>query len=187
MDRQGKLTLYRHMLTARWLDHVSNELHARGEAFFHVSGGGHEGTAVLAAHLTPHDWLHCHYRDKALMLARGVSVVDFLNSLLCTKPSHSQGRQMSAHISDRKLNLLTPAGPVGNSALHAVGVASVVKQETARPIVLFALGDGTTQEGEVLEACAEAVRETPSSSKYLSSTTNGSPCCVASAISSAER
>ncbi len=160
MDRHDKLTLYRHMLTARLLDEVERELTARGEAFFHVSGGGHEGSAVLARHLAPHDWLHCHYRDKALMLARGLSAQDFLYGLLCKDASHSRGRQMSAHMSDRRLKVLSLTGPVGNSALQAVGVASVIKSETAGPVVLCSVGDGTTQEGEFLEACAEAVRET---------------------------
>jgi 2-oxoisovalerate dehydrogenase E1 component len=158
MDRQRKLTLYRRMLTARTLDQVERELTARGEAFFHVSGGGHEGSAVLADHLIAQDWLHCHYRDKALMIARGLTAEDFLTSLLCKQTSHSRGRQMSAHMSSVELNLLSLTGPVGNAALQAVGVAEVIKQEKTAPLVLCSVGDGTTQEGEFLEACGEAVR-----------------------------
>jgi len=60
------------MLAAREIDRLEEQFTARGEAFFHVSGTGHEAVAALASHLKPEDWLHCHYRDKALMLARGV-------------------------------------------------------------------------------------------------------------------
>ncbi|MCO6456718.1 MAG: beta-ketoacyl-ACP synthase 3 [Pirellulaceae bacterium] len=158
MDAQQKQILYRQMLTARLVDQVERELTARGEAFFHVSGGGHEASAVLARHLTSHDWLHCHYRDKALMIARGLTAADFLTSLLCKQTSHSRGRQMSAHMSSAELRLLSLTGPVGNSALHAVGVAEVIRDEKTRPLVLCSVGDGTTQEGEFLEACGEAVR-----------------------------
>ena len=115
--------LYRLILTARWLDRLELELVNRGEGFFHVGGAGHEATATLAAHLTPADWLHLHYRDKALMLARGIPLVQFFHSLLCTAASHSAGRQMSAHLSAPALHVLSLVGPVGNNALQAVGVA----------------------------------------------------------------
>jgi len=148
------------MLMAREVDRVEQQFTARGEAFFHVSGAGHEAVAALNPHLKPQDWLHCHYRDKALMLARGVTPEMFFASLLCNDASHSRGRQMSAHMSWREGNVLSLCGPVGNNALQAVGVAAEIRDEKGAPIVVCALGDGTTQEGEVLEAIAEAVRAT---------------------------
>jgi 2-oxoisovalerate dehydrogenase E1 component len=152
------LTVYRAMLTARRLDEAEFDLVRRGEAFFHVSGAGHEASAALAPHLSADDWLHCHYRDKALLLLRGVLIRTFLTGLLCKASSPSAGRQMSAHLSDRARNVLSIVGPVGNNALQAVGVAAAVRDRPERPIVLCSVGDGTTQEGEFLEACAEAVR-----------------------------
>jgi 2-oxoisovalerate dehydrogenase E1 component len=104
------------------------------------------------------DWLHLHYRDKALMLARGVTSAEFFHSALCTGSSHSAGRQMSAHLSAPALNLLSLVGPVGNNALQAVGVAQEVKNRCGKPLVVCSVGDGTSQQGEFLEAVAEAVR-----------------------------
>lgn len=150
--------LYRAMYSARVVDQVEMELVNRGEAFFHVGGAGHESSAVLALHLGPQDWLHLHYRDKALMLARGVSAEMFFHSSICTAASHSAGRQMSAHLSAPELNLLSLVGPVGNNALQAVGVALEVKQREGNPCVVCAVGDGTSQQGEFLEAVSEAVR-----------------------------
>lgn len=150
--------LYRSMLTARVIDRIEEEVTRRGEAFFHVSGAGHEASAVLALHLTADDWLHCHYRDKALMVARGITPRAFFDALYCKDSSHSRGRQMSAHMCDAELHVASLTGPVGNSALHAVGMAMAVKEQASRPIVLCSCGDGTTQEGEFLEACAEAAR-----------------------------
>ena len=66
-DQPRRLALYRAMIAARRLDGRERELVNRGEAFFHVSCSGHESLAALAAHLTAEDWLHCHYRDKALL------------------------------------------------------------------------------------------------------------------------
>ena len=159
MSDQHLLDLHRHMLSARILDEIEAEYCRTGEASFHVSGAGHESTAVLAFHLRPEDWLHCHYRDKALMLARGVSPDSFFQSLFCRATSHSSGRQMNAHMSCPERNVLSIVGPVGNNALQAVGVASVIRDRPGDPIVYCAIGDGSTQQGEVLEAFGQAARE----------------------------
>lgn len=158
MKQEQLLGLYRAMITAREIDRVELELTNRGEAFFHVSGAGHEATAALAAHLIPDDFLHCHYRDKALLLARGLTPRNFFDGLYCNAASTTGGRQISAHLSAPEFRVLCMCGPVGNSALQAVGVAAAVRDQPARPIVLCAQGDGTTQEGEFLEAVSEAVR-----------------------------
>jgi len=154
------MRLYRWMRTSRRIDELEQELIARGEAFFHVGAAGHEASACLAPLLTRDDYLHCHYRDKALMLARGVPVREFFDSLVCNAASHSAGRQMSAHLSAPALHILSVVGPVGNSALQAAGIAQQIKDRASRPLVVCSLGDGSTQQGEVLEAIAEAVRAT---------------------------
>ncbi|MFW5717790.1 MAG: thiamine pyrophosphate-dependent dehydrogenase E1 component subunit alpha, partial [Spirochaetota bacterium] len=153
------LQLYRYMVTAREMDRIEDEYTGRGEAFFHVSGAGHEASVMLQPHLTASDWLHCHYRDKALMLARGISPEMFFMSLFNKDGSHSRGRQMNAHMSAPEHRILSLVGPVGNSALQASGIATAVKDEEGAPIVLCSLGDGMTQQGEVLEAIAHAVRD----------------------------
>lgn len=159
MDARQFLSVYRAMVMAREIDRLEQQLTSRGEAFFHVAGAGHEASAGLVLHLIGSDWLHCHYRDKALMLARGLTPKAFFDALYCKDASHSRGRQMSAHMSDRHLRILSIVGPVGNSALQSVGVAATVKDQPTRPLVVCSVGDGTTQEGEYIEALAEAARE----------------------------
>ena len=150
--------LHRYMVTAREMDRIEEEYTGRGEAFFHVSGGGHEASVAIEPHLTPEDWLHCHYRDKALMLARGIAPEMFFMSLFNKAGSHSKGRQMNAHMSAPEHRILSLVGPVGNSALQAAGVAGVIR-DSGSSIVLCSLGDGMTQQGEVLEAIGHAVRD----------------------------
>ena len=164
MDLTEKVTLflnvYGNIVRAREVDVLELDYTKRGEAFFHVSGGGHENIAFLSPHLIPDDYLHCHYRDKSLMIARGITERQFFLSLFAKDQSHSRGRQMSAHLSDPALNIMSLVGPVGNNALQAVGVATVIKDQPSKPLVLCSMGDGTSQQGEVLEAIAHAVRET---------------------------
>lgn len=157
-DTQKLLSIYRAAITAREIDRVEADAVRRGLAFFHVSGAGHESSAALAGHLTPADWLNCHYRDKALMIARGLEPRDFFNSLYCNAASQSQGRQVSALMCAPALKISSITGPVGNSALHAVGMALANRDMGIPGIAVVSCGDGTTQEGEYLEALAEAKR-----------------------------
>ncbi len=162
VDLEILLRLYRWMTLARAIDQVEADLVTRSEAFFHLPSTGHEGNAALAPSLLPQDWLHLHYRSKALLVARGVPLEDFFHNLLCTRDSQSAGRQMSPFMSDPGRRILSQNIPVGNHALQAVGVAAELKRAGGAPghgpIVVCSLGDGGSQQGEVLEAIAEAVR-----------------------------
>ncbi|CAK0766397.1 2-oxoisovalerate dehydrogenase E1 component [Gammaproteobacteria bacterium] len=158
MNKQHAIDLYRHMLTAREVDEREKMFVAQNLSHFHVSGAGHEGLVVLAAHVSDADWLHIHYRDKALLLARGMPIQEFFRSLLARLGSHSQGRQTCGHLSAPALKVCSMVGPVGNHGLHAVGIAAAIQNNPGNPIVVCGLGDGTTQQGEILEAVAEAVR-----------------------------
>jgi len=152
------LDLYRNMLVSRKSEEVEKALAQQGEVFFYVPGAGHEAVAALAPHLSESDWLHLHYRDRALALARGVSVRECFYGAYGKQESSSGGRRMPGFICDRSLNILSGSTVVGNSALQAVGIAAQIKDDPARPLVLCSAGDGTTQQGEFLEAIAEAVR-----------------------------
>lgn len=158
MSKTELLKLYGFMVASRESDIVESELVNSGEANFLASSKGHEGSVIVAPFLQASDWLHCHYRDKSLMLARGISNEMFFYSALAKAESHSAGRQMVSHMSDPALNILSIVGPIGNGALHCAGIAATVKDQADNPIVYSAIGDGSSQQGEVLEAIAEAKR-----------------------------
>jgi 2-oxoisovalerate dehydrogenase E1 component len=160
LQQKTLIELYKFMISSRESDLVESELVNSGEANFLASSKGHEGSVIFAPFLQKSDWLHCHYRDKALMLARGISSEMFFYSALAKAESHSHGRQMVSHMSAPELNVMGIVGPVGNNALQASGVAYAIKDNSDNPIVFCAIGDGTSQQGEVLEAIAEAKRST---------------------------
>jgi 2-oxoisovalerate dehydrogenase E1 component len=146
------------MVASRESDIIESELVNRGEANFLASSKGHEGSVIFAPFLNESDFLHCHYRDKALMLARGVSYEMLFYSALAKAESSSCGRQMVSHMSDSRFNITSIVAAVGSNALQAAGVAKKIKDKKNKPIVLCLFGDGTTQQGEVLEGIAEANR-----------------------------
>ena len=95
-DAATLVELYRYMRMARAVDALEQDFTRRGEAFFHVSGAGHEAAAALWPHLIPEDWLQAHYRDKALLLARGVTPETMFLALFAKDASESRGRAMNA-------------------------------------------------------------------------------------------
>jgi 2-oxoisovalerate dehydrogenase E1 component len=146
------------MLTARMLDEYGEQLVREGRIAFHLSGAGHEACVTLAETLSKDDWVHCHYRDKALLVHRGLPLEAFLQDLLSTGPSPTAGRRLPGFFGDATRNLLSPVIPVGNQALPACGIAAEIRDDPGEPIVVCGLGDGASQQGEVLEGIAEAVR-----------------------------
>nr|WP_185676943.1 beta-ketoacyl-ACP synthase 3 [Ruficoccus amylovorans]MBC2596024.1 beta-ketoacyl-ACP synthase 3 [Ruficoccus amylovorans] len=152
------LALYRWMRLSREIERLEARLIKRGEAFFHVECAGHEAMAALAEFLGPQDWLHCHYRDRALQLARGVKPEAIFDALFGNARSSSKGRQLNTMHSDRELHVMTMPTAVSNNLLPAVGVAAEVRDQPEKPLVYCSVGDGGTQQGDFFEAVAEAVR-----------------------------
>jgi 2-oxoisovalerate dehydrogenase E1 component len=152
------LNIYRHMVASRYTDHLQSEAARRGEVFFYIPSSGHEAAAAIQPHLTASDWLHLHYRDRALAYARGVTPATIFAGLFSKADSNSAGRRMPAFPSDPSLNILSTPTLVGSNVLQAAGVASTIKNEPENPFVLVSVGDGATQQGDFYEAVAEAVR-----------------------------
>jgi 2-oxoisovalerate dehydrogenase E1 component len=152
------LEIYRPMVASRYTDHLQSAAAQRGEVFFYVPSSGHEASAALAPHLIEADWLHLHYRDRALAYARGVSYETVFYGLFSKAESDSAGRRMTGFPCDRSLNIMSTPTLVGSNVLQAVGVASSIQNDEGNPFVLVSVGDGATQQGDFYEGVAEAVR-----------------------------
>lgn len=160
---ESLLSLYRSIVCIHLVEFIEENYVKQGKAFFYMPTKGHEGSAALCSSLIAEDYLACHYRDKALMVARGAKPIDFFKNMFCTADSDSAGRQMSAFLHNRKLNMLSLSGPVTNAALQACGIATEQKRDESlrgkNPIVYCGLGDGMTQEGELYEAVLFAMQD----------------------------
>ncbi|VGO21089.1 beta-ketoacyl-ACP synthase 3 [Pontiella sulfatireligans] len=152
------LEIYRPMVASRYTDQLQSAAAQRGEVFFYIPSSGHEASAALAPHLIEADWLHLHYRDRALAYARGVSYKTVFYGLFSKAESNSAGRRMPAFPCDPALNIMSTPTLVGNNVLQAVGAAATIKNNDGAPFVLVSIGDGATQQGDFYEAVAEAVR-----------------------------
>jgi 2-oxoisovalerate dehydrogenase E1 component len=178
LSRDALLAAYRCMACSRRLDDKEIQLKNQSQAFFQISGAGHEAALVAAGLvLIPgYDWFHAYYRDRALCLQLGVTPLDMLLAAVgaASDPSNA-GRQMPSHWGHKGLNIVPGSSATTTQLLHAVGAAEagvIYSRVTAIPdresrfhadeIVYASLGEGSTSEGEFWEAInAACTRQLP--------------------------
>jgi 2-oxoisovalerate dehydrogenase E1 component len=175
--RDELITAYRTMLLSRKIDDKEIQLKNQSQAFFQISGAGHEAVLVAAgAHLRGgYDWFFPYYRDRALCLAIGVTPLEMLLASVGAKDDPaSGGRQMPSHWGHRRLNIPSQSSATGTQCLHAVGAAQArviyervhdIPDRESRfhddEVTYISIGDGATSEGEFWEslntACTNAL------------------------------
>src|SRR5205085_2915020 len=127
--------LLRLMALSREGDRREGILLRQGKGWFQVSGMGHEALAALADALRPDDYIFPYYRDRALMLARGISNYELALAYHAKRDSSSGGRQMPGHYSDRARNVFSVATPTGAQCLPATGAAWGIRQAGGDQVV----------------------------------------------------
>ncbi|GGQ76154.1 alpha-ketoacid dehydrogenase subunit alpha/beta [Couchioplanes azureus] len=156
--REPKELLER-MMTSRECDRRSGLTLRQGHAWFAISSAGHEAFAALEDVLEPQDYVFPHYRDRALVMARGMTVEDVARDLMAKAGSHSAGRSMTSHFSHPAGNVVSLASPTASQCLPAAGVAWAAARRGDRAVVVCSLGEASTRQGEFFEALAFALQK----------------------------
>ena len=156
-------------LTARQLDllklmYVSREgerregiLFRQGKGWFQIAGMGHESLAVIPSLLGPDDYLFPYYRDRAMVLARGVSNLELAYSFFAKVASSSGGRQLPSHFSCARRRIWSLPSPTGANLLPACGVAWGMQLDGVSQVVVACTGEASSRQGEFYEAVCFAV------------------------------
>ncbi len=153
----NKLELLRLMYLSREGDRREGVLHRQSKGWFQVAGMGHEPMAVIAQLMEKDDYLFPYYRDRAMVLARGVPNADLASVYFAKRGGSSGGRQMPGHYSDRERNIWSVPTPTGANALPACGVAWAMQMQGKKNIVVATVGDAASRQGEFYEAVAFAM------------------------------
>ena len=127
---------FRLACVSRALDDREILLQKQSRVFFQISGAGHEILLLaLARSLRPsYDWFFPYYRDRALVLALGVTPRDImLQAVGSSDDPASGGRQMPCHWGAVALNIVTQSSPTGSQCLPAVGCAEAGRYIARRP------------------------------------------------------
>lgn len=154
---------------SRAIDDREIILSKHGKQLFQVPSAGHEALLVAVARfLRPgSDWLFPYYRDRALLLALGMTPLEMLlHSVGAADDPSSGGRQLPSHWASKRLNMPPLSSPTGSQCLPAVGCAEASRYIAKHPdldihaevdeITVCCLGDGTTAEGEFWESIGTA-------------------------------
>jgi 2-oxoisovalerate dehydrogenase E1 component len=163
---------FRLACVSRALDDREIVLQKQSRVFFQISGAGHEILLLaLARALRPgYDWFFPYYRDRALVLALGVTPLDvMLQAVGSSLDPSSGGRQMPCHWGAADLNIVTQSSPTGSQCLPAVGCAEAGRFIARHPglpgcvahgdeLTYVSLGEGATSEGEFWESLNTACR-----------------------------
>ena len=155
----SKLDFLKLMLLSREGDRREGILLRQSKGWFQVSGMGHEALGVIAHLLREEDYIFPYYRDRALVLARGVSNYELALAYFAKRSSSSGGRQMPGHYSSRKHNIFSVCTPTGGALLPACGTAWAMKLAGTEGLCLATVGDAASRQGEFFEAWAFAVQE----------------------------
>jgi 2-oxoisovalerate dehydrogenase E1 component len=155
----SSLDYLRLMLLSREGDRREGILLRQSKGWFQVSGMGHEALGALMYALRSDDYIFPYYRDRALMLARGISTYEMALAYFAKQDSSSAGRQMPGHFSSRELNVFSVCTPTGGLLLPACGAAWAMKLDGKDSIALASVGDAATRQGEFFEAISFAVQE----------------------------
>src|SRR6059058_4741833 len=168
LSRDVILDVYRTIVLSRKIDDKEIQLKNQSQAFFQISGAGHEAILVAAGRQlrAGHDWFLTYYRDRALALTLGVTPLDMLlGSVGSSDDPASGGRQMPSHWSNPRLNIPSASSAVATQCLHGIGCAEAgrlyeriedIPDRESKferdEVTLITIGEGSTSEGEFWES-----------------------------------
>ncbi|MEY2520337.1 MAG: 2-oxoisovalerate dehydrogenase component [Verrucomicrobiota bacterium] len=162
LSNEDKLRLLTILLESRHGDLREQNLNRQGKGHFHVSGMGHEGLAALGLAMVEGDYVCPYYRDRALVLGRGVASRELALDYFAKRKGQSHGRQMPSHYSYAARKIWSVPTPTGSQLLPACGIAWGIQLDGKPNVVVTTVGDAATRQGDFFEAvCFAKERKLP--------------------------
>src|SRR5438128_11127346 len=140
-SKQDKLRLLSAMMESRHSDLREQNLIRQGKGHFHVSGMGHEALAAISIQLQPDDYIIPYYRDRGLVLGRGMTTRELALEYFAKRKTGSGGRMMPSHYSDRGRHIWSVPTPTGSQLLPACGMAWGMKLDSKKNLVVATFGN----------------------------------------------
>src|SRR5438128_3512215 len=152
LSKEDKLRLLTTILESRHADLREQNLNRQGKGHFHVSGMGHEALAAVSMQMEPGDYIVSYYRDRGLVLGRGMTTRQLGLEYFAKRNTGSGGRQMPSHYSNADLHIWSVPTPTGSQLLPACGIAWGIKLDAKPNLVVTTVGDAATRQGDFYEA-----------------------------------
>src|SRR5256884_5131807 len=152
LSKKDKLRLLTIMLESRHADLREQNLNRQGKGHFHVSGMGHEALAAVSIQMEPDDYIVPYYRDRGLILERGMTTRQLGLEYFAKRNTGSGGRQMPSHYSNADVRIWSVPTPTGSQLLPACGIAWGIRLDAKPNLVVTTVGDAATRQGDFFEA-----------------------------------
>src|SRR5438128_91941 len=152
LSKKDKLHLLTIMLESRHADLREQNLNRQGKGHFHVSGMGHEALAAVSIQMEPDDYIVPYYRDRGLVLGRGMTTQQLALEYFAKRKTGSGGRMMPSHYSDLERHIWSVPTPTGSQLLPGCGMAWGIQLDGKRNVVVTTVGDAATRQGDFFEA-----------------------------------
>ncbi len=152
LSKDDKLRLLTIILESRHADLREQNLIRQGKGHFHVSGMGHEALAAVSIQMEPDDYIVSYYRDRGLVLGRGMTTRELGLEYFAKRNTGSGGRQMPSHYSNADLHIWSVPTPTGSQLLPACGIAWGIQLDGKKNLVVTTVGDAATRQGDFFEA-----------------------------------
>ena len=152
LSEKDKLRLLTIMLESRHADLREQNLNRQGKGHFHVSGMGHEALAAISVQMEPDDYIVPFYRDRGLVLGRGMTTRQLALEYFAKRKTGSGGRMMPSHYSDLERHIWSVPTPTGSQLLPGCGMAWGIQLDGKRNVVVTTVGDAATRQGDFFEA-----------------------------------
>jgi 2-oxoisovalerate dehydrogenase E1 component len=152
LSKEDKLRLLTTILESRHADLREQNLNRQGKGHFHVSGMGHEALAAVSIQMEPDDYIVSYYRDRGLVLGRGMTTRQLGLEYFAKRNTGSGGRQMPSHYSNAELHIWSVPTPTGSQLLPACGMAWGIQLDGKKNLVVTTVGDAATRQGDFFEA-----------------------------------
>lgn len=156
LPKELKLRLLTTILESRHGDLREQSLIRQGKGHFHVSAMGHEALAALGMQLRDGDYIAGYYRDRALVLGRGVESRELAIDYFAKREGQSHGRQMPSHYSYASKGIWSVPTPTGAQLLPACGLAWGIRLDKKPNVVITTIGDAASRQGDFYEAISFA-------------------------------
>src|SRR6266403_4578607 len=160
LSKDDKLQLLRIILESRHADLREQNLIRQGKGHFHVSGMGHEALAAVSIQMEPDDYIVSYYRDRGLVLGRGMTTRQLGLEYFAKRNTGSGGRQMPSHYSNADLHIWSVPTPTGSQLLPACGIAWGIQLDGKKNLVVTTVGDAATRQGDFFETVSFAKEKT---------------------------
>src|SRR5205807_87239 len=162
LSKKDKLRLLTIMLESRHADLREQSLNRQGKGHFHTPGMGHEALAAISIDMDPDDYIVPVYRDRGLVLGRGMTMRQLGLEYFAKRKTGSGGRMMASHYSDTDLHIWSVPTPTGSQLLPACGIAWGIQLDGKKDVVVTTVGDAATRQGDFYEAiCFAKERKLP--------------------------